>query len=710
MRCILLVDDNPDDRLIIVHELRQSFPDVEIKIAIDAQELSHALSAGGFDLVITDYRLCWTNGLAVLDAVKVTYPDCPVIMFTDSGNEEIAVEGMKSGLSDYVLKSRQRYRLTIAIRESLEKKRLRQQYAQAVDQLSLSEERLRLALMAASMGALDWNLLTGEMVWSEHHERLFGLEIGSFAGTYDAFLACVYPDDRETVEGAIAAACEHRTDYHCEFRVIWPGHDTRWIASRGKFFGNETGQTTRMIGVMWDITERKQIETERLRLLELERAARTAAETNNQIKDEFLATLSHELRSPLSAILGWSKLLRTTQFNETTLTRAIETIERNAQLQTQLIEDLLDVSRIIQGKLKLNVVPVNLITPVEAAIETVRLAADAKSITLRLNPGEGETDTLTNNTTSLATTLTYSVALPFAPVADQLTVLGDPNRLQQIVWNLLSNAIKFTPDGGNVDIYLTLTEDEVASTPDHNAISPASQTPYAEIKVIDTGKGIDPGFLPYVFDSFRQADASTTRDQGGLGLGLAIVRHLVELHGGSVKAESPGKGQGAIFTVRLPLVKNREEKPWVVVKPTQPNPAMVSQSLPLQGLHILVIDDERDSLDFLAFALREQGAQVDAVASVGSALEVIYRSPPDLLVSDIAMPEEDGYSLLEKVKSLRLTLKKPMPAIALTAYARSEDRQRAIAAGFQEHLAKPIEPDVLIATVANLAAQRSLQT
>ncbi|MDZ7991351.1 MAG: AAA family ATPase [Nostoc sp. EfeVER01] len=390
----------------------------------------------------------------------------------------------------------------------------------------------------------------------------------------------------------------------------------------------------------------------RAHLYEAELTARNAAESANRIKDEFLAVLSHELRTPLNPILGWTKLMRTRKLDQATSDRALETIERNAKLQTQLIEDLLDVSRILQGKLNLNFGRINLVSVIEAAIETVRLSAEAKSIQIQasLESGAGE-------------------------------VLGDANRLQQVIWNILSNAIKFTPIGGQVKIKL----EQVGSQ--------------AQVCVTDTGKGIAPEFLPYVFDYFRQADGATTRKFGGLGLGLAIVRHLVELHGGTVQAESLGEAQGATFIVRLPYLQDESKK----IKDAKDNSSLVAdQSSPLSGLEILVVDDDADMREFLPFMLEQYGATVTVVASAIEALTALSQSQPNLIISDIGMPEMDGYMLMRQIRSLEPEQGGTIPAIALTAYAGEMDHQQAIAVGFQQHISKPVDPEELVRAIASL--------
>lgn len=386
----------------------------------------------------------------------------------------------------------------------------------------------------------------------------------------------------------------------------------------------------------------------------------------NHIKDEFLAVLSHELRSPLNPILGWAKLLRTRQFDAATTQQALETIERNAHLQTQLIEDLLDVSRILRGKMLLTVVPVSLVKVIEAALETVHLSAEAKGIEIRT---------------------------VFDPQVGQ--VLGDAGRLQQIVWNLLSNAIKFTTSGGWVEVALTQIHDRrkaVAELPDPSEV--ALSRSFAQITVTDTGKGIDPAFLPYVFEYFRQENGSTTRQFGGLGLGLAIVRHLTELHGGTVHADSPGIGQGATFTVQVPLLESRSEVTPEVGHPTD--------YTTLNQQRILVVDDESDMRDLVTTILQDYGAQVKSVASAVEALSLLAHWRPDLLISDIGMPDCDGYQLLEQVRQLSPEGGGKIPAVALTAYAGAADQELALAAGFNLHLAKPIDPDVLVAALAQL--------
>lgn len=407
-----------------------------------------------------------------------------------------------------------------------------------------------------------------------------------------------------------------------------------------------------------EIAIRIRTEEERAELLVREQAARAEAETANRLKDEFLATVSHELRAPLNAILGWASLLQSGKLDKETIERAVETIERNARAQNKLIDDLLDVSRIITGKLRLDVKPADLASIIELAVESVRPAAEAKGVRLQTELG--------------------LAARPFQ---------ADANRLQQVVWNLASNAVKFTPTGGSVSIQLRCSENE------------------AEISVSDTGIGIPPQFLPFVFDRFRQADSSVTRTHGGLGLGLAIVRHLVEMHGGTVRAESEGEGRGATFTITLqamtPSAEPNEAPPpamdqWNALSDLAPN---------LSGLRVLVVDDQPEVRALVSTILQLGEAEVQTAEGVAEALEILTKWRPDFLISDISMPDSDGYELIRRVRQQEQNGGRRLPALALTARAGAEDRIRALAAGFQMHLPKPVEPDELLVSVASLTGR-----
>jgi PAS domain S-box-containing protein len=412
------------------------------------------------------------------------------------------------------------------------------------------------------------------------------------------------------------------------------------------------GEVVGAVLVFHDATERRQMEERRQHLLVREQGAREEAENANRMKDEFLAMLSHELRTPLSAIAGWAHILREGGLEPAEATRAIEVIDRNARVQGQLISDILDVSRIISGKLRLEKKAVAASAVVAAALDTVRPSAEAKQVRLEaaLDPDVGQ-------------------------------VWADPDRLQQVVWNLLSNAIKFTPEGGVVSIRLARTGSQV------------------EIVVGDSGEGISPEFVPHVFERFRQADSSTTRPHAGLGLGLAIVRHLVEGHGGTVVAESAGKGHGASFTVRLP----RHDSADATTPSGEAAPAEAAPVLSLEHVRVLLVDDDPDSRGMMQTVLSQRGAQVTAAASAAEALACVERETPDVLLSDIGMPGMDGYALIRELRERPEA--RAIPAAALTAYAHADDRDQAIAAGYQLHVAKPIEPAELVAVVASLAGR-----
>ncbi len=400
------------------------------------------------------------------------------------------------------------------------------------------------------------------------------------------------------------------------------------------------------------------------KLLISEQLARAEAEMANRMKDEFLATVSHELRTPLNAIIGWTHMLRIGKLDTEATDRAIDTIDRNAKAQAQLVEDLLDVSRVISGKLQLNIAQVDTASIINAAIDSVQPAATSKEI---------------------------QIEVTLDPAIRHIS--GDAGRLQQIVWNLLSNAIKFTPAKGRVNVSLKRKNSNV------------------QITVSDTGQGIDPAFVPFIFDRFRQADSGTTRNYGGLGLGLSIVRHLVELHGGKVEAHSDGESLGATFTITLPnsIVQSREPSAVSKKRPSRwSDQAQKKAILPasIAGQKILLVDDNGDSLNMLAEVLSERGAIVEIAQSAKDAIEVLDRFPADVVVSDLAMPEDDGYSLIQAIRARETGERKRAQAIALTALVRVEDRARALSAGFNMFLPKPIQPNELVSAIGNLTALR----
>jgi signal transduction histidine kinase/FixJ family two-component response regulator len=463
---------------------------------------------------------------------------------------------------------------------------------------------------------------------------------------------------------------EARKPFEMEYRLRRHDGEYRWILDHGVPRFSPGGVFLGYIGSCIDITEHKRADAEREQLA-WEQAARAAAEAANRSKDEFLAMVSHELRSPLNAVLGYTRMLRSSQVDRNLINKVTAIVERCVKAQLQIIEDLLDSARIVTGKLRIDLGPVDLAPTLEAALEMVRPAAEAKGVTL---------------------------VADYESLLEQ--TLGDPARLQQVVWNLLSNAVKFTPEGGRVELRMEGAADNVLIT------------------VSDTGKGIEPEFLPFVFDRFRQADPSSARRYGGLGLGLSLVKHLVELHGGTITAASEGVGRGATFTVTLPRRQPEFIMPSIpAVAPREARTEdfiWMDHGLSLEGVSALVVDDQEDARELLVQTLSGYGAQVTAASSVAEALAFLSNPPggrrPDVLILDIAMPDEDGYTALKKVRALESAQDATadrIPAIALTACGRSEDRLRALQAGFQMHVAKPVEPAELAVIIASLTTGRA---
>ncbi|WOD40475.1 PAS domain-containing protein [Nodosilinea sp. E11] len=517
---------------------------------------------------------------------------------------------------------------------------------QAEIALRESEERYR--FLAEAMPQMVWMAdRSGVQYWNQRWYDYTGISKDAAVGVGGTQL--VHPEEQERTLELWQQAIDQGKGFEIEQRIRRYDGVYRWFINRGLPVQDSSGEITRWVGTITDVDDKKQLENERARLLDQERVAREAAENANQIKDEFLAILSHELRSPLNPILGWAKLLRTTKLTAAKTEQALETIERNARLQAQLIDDLLDVSRILRGKLVLNHLPTTLNGVIQAALETVYSLVETKGIDLQIQ-------------------------LDSAPVR----VYGDANRLQQVVWNLLSNAVKFTPSGGRVTVQL----DCLGS--------------WAHIRVSDTGKGIDLDFLPHVFDRFRQADSTTTRDFGGLGLGLAIAHQIVELHHGTIQVESPGEGQGATFTVRLPVTST------AVASLKQGTHS--THITDLHNVHVMVVEDNGDSRHLITATLQQFGAKVTALPSANDAIAALSHIQPDILVSDIGMPGMDGYMLMQKVRAMGHTHQ--IPAIALTSYTTATDQEKMILAGFQKHLPKPMDLAQLVEAVSSLVHPR----
>jgi PAS domain S-box-containing protein len=529
------------------------------------------------------------------------------------------------------------------------------QQKRAEEALRLSTERFR--LMADSAPVLIW---IADHTKARNWFNRSWLEFTGRSTEEDAgfgWTQNIHEDDLASCLQQYGEGFDSRKAFRSEYRIRGADGHARWIIEHANpLFEGPGGSFSGYIGSCVDITESKQLQAEREETLKAERAAREEAERVGRLKDEFLATVSHELRTPLNAILGWATLLRRLQPGSEDHQRGLETIERNARVQGQIIADLLDMSRIISGKVQLDVQSIDLNDVINAALDAVKLSIEARKLRLRV-------------------TLDARAG----------RVRGDPGRLQQVFWNLLTNAVKFTPSGGHIDVVMERVNSHV------------------EVSVEDSGIGIKPEFLAFVFDRFRQADSSTTRRHGGLGLGLSIVKHLVELHGGSVRVKSAGEGQGATFVVALPISVLRTEDVGLIERPAFSDVDVSTIELPsLKGVRALVVDDQADARILICRLIEEHGGQCIVAESGALALTILQQEDVNILISDIGMPEFDGYELIRKIRTMHSSTIRNLPAIALTAYARTDDRQRALLAGFQMHVSKPVEPRELIAGIASL--------
>lgn len=575
-----------------------------------------------------------------------------VILLERPLNAETIISAGRSALRSRARQYNARHHLEEQARFSHEIERLHHLERQARLQALDATEALSLALDAAELGTFHCPVPFGEIVWNSTCKMHFWLPPDAQVD-FDLFYSLIHPDDRERTRASIRDALELRTPYDVEYRTLSPSGQTRWLRAKGRAYFDGNGAPTRFDGITIDISRQKELELARASLFAAERQAREQAEHASRVKDEFLATLSHELRTPLSAILGWVYVLKKRgPKSEADLSKATDTIERNARAQSLLIDELLDMSRIIAGNVSLDLQPVVIGDIVETVIGSLQPAAQAKSI-----------------------------GIEFTRASGVGSIAGDGHRLQQIAVNLLTNAIKFTDPGGLVRVDLKTENDEVVLT------------------VADDGRGISADFLPLVFERFRQADGSATRSHGGLGLGLSIVRDLVELHGGAVQVKSEGLGRGSTFTVRLLARAAIPRTEAATGAPENSAPTDVSAS-GLEGVRILLVDDEADGREMLARILTDSGAITTLAASAEEALAESQRGRHDLLISDIGMPKQDGYELLRRLRLLGHA----MPAIALTAFAQSEDRQRALAAGYAVHMSKPVEPPELFSAIRQLRA------
>ena len=643
MLYILLLEDDSADSELIRATLKNGGINCQLKQVANRTDFLAELQNENLDLILSDYSLPQFDGISALKIAQETRPDVPFILVSGVLGEERAIEALKDGATDYVLKQRLE-RLLPSVQRALRESQERHELKRAEESLRQTDDMLRAVVDASPVAIITLSLDFMVLTWNKTAEEIYGwkaLEI------LHQPLPVIPEDYKDAFNGCVERVLQKQTLKNLEFRHLRKDGSLVDINVSLAPIHNSDGSSCCFMMTAVDITLSKQREAERRVLLEREQKARADAENASRIKDEFLAIVSHELRTPLNAILGWTKLIISGRIKSERFEQALEVIDRNATLQAQLIEDLLDISRIIRGKLHLELTSVDIASVIRETVETLDLAAEAKSISLELN--------LASNVTN---------------------IVGDSNRLSQILWNLLSNAIKFTPSEGSIEINLK----EINST--------------VQIQVSDTGIGINSEFLPSIFEYFRQVDGSTTRAKGGLGLGLAISRNLVEAHGGTILAESPGEGQGTTFTVNFPIKSKLVDSETI--------PRSQDSDKQLHGIKALIVDDEPDARELLAFILEEQGAEVELAASAKEALRKVGTFVPDILLSDIGMPEEDGLSLLQKVRKLPINRGGAVSAIAVTAFATREDCQKCLDAGFQKHLPKPLDADELISTVVNL--------
>jgi len=669
---ILLVDDQPAKLLsygTILAELGEN-----LFTASSANEALDLLLKKEFAVVLVDVCMPELDGfeLAALIRAHPRFQKTAIILVSSLMVEDVhRLKGYTSGAVDYVSVPiiPEILRAKVAVFADLYRKtdllqRMNQELEQRVAErtaeietaaarLRQSEERLRLALSSSGIRAWIWDVVEQKIDW-EMPAGQTGVDSQSIA----EFLSLVHPDDRSTVQAAYDRALAGAGNYEAEFRSIETADAESWLAL-GTVIHDSSGNPISIAGININITARKRTEDEKAALLKTTEEARRELEKAHRVKDEFLAVLSHELRTPLNAITGWAYMLRAGGLDPETQAKAVETINRNAFLQARLISDILDVSRIVSGKLHLEFGRLDLGSVIRAALDTIRPAAEAKNIHIH------------------------------AVFSDEIApIWGDAARLQQVVWNLLTNAVKFAPTDGHVQV----------RTEKRGSV--------VELTVQDDGPGIEADFLPHIFERFRQGDSSSTRAHHGLGLGLAIVRHLVEMHDGGVRAKNREDGTGAVFKVVLPATAPQAE-PLVsgrassaVILPDE----HIQPVRSLNGLHVLVVDDEADSREVVALVFQQCGAEVTAVGSANEAFNVIKREPVSVLVADIEMPGEDGYSLVRRIRALPSDQGGQTPAIALTAYAGSKDRAKILKAGFQMHVPKPIHAGDLTEAVSAVVA------
>jgi PAS domain S-box-containing protein len=630
------------------------------------EQLSEELRKGAGAVVMTEEAIASQAVSSVLTVLRdqPEWSDVPLVILVKGGVQSPrADEVLKTLTNVTVLERPAPLRSVLSAVQAAVRGRKRQYQLRAqLHAVQQAEARARelqaeleSAINASDLGTFYCEIPLGKVLWNDRCKAHFFVRPEQEIDM-DLFYALLHPDDRERARQAIHASVFENKIYDIEYRVVSPEGRVRWIRASGRTTYDQQNRPTRFDGTTQDITQRKQLEEERTTLLGSERAARMEAERANRLKDEFLATLSHELRTPLNAISGWTELLKQDPGDVMTVKEGMGAIERNVRAQTQLIEDLLDMSRITSGKVRLEIRSINLSDVAAAAIETVAPAAQGKGVKI-------------------------------VPIMDKKSALisGDPVRLQQVIWNLLSNAVKFTPKGGTVQVVLEQVESSV------------------QLSVIDTGEGIPLEFLPHIFERFSQADGSPSRRHGGLGLGLSIVKTLTEMHGGKVSAHSAGKGKGSTFRLNFPVrTTTYAESRRVSPHSSDQNPSVQHVGLPkLDGARVLVVDDEPDARQILRRLILGSGGVPELASSAQEAEGLIPVFHPQVIVSDIGMPGTDGYAFMREIRKRGITT----PAVALTAFARAEDRIRSIQAGYQFHLSKPIEPAELMTVVASLSGR-----
>lgn len=637
---------------------------LESTVCLSMPEVIAGIAGGAGALLLTEEALTADGAEQLIARLQVQedWSDLPVVVMIKGGTESPRAAGMLRLLTNVTVLERPApiRSMLSAVQAAVRARRRQYQIRDHMGAVRRAEalaqklqQQLEAALRASDVGTFYVDLPPRELVCDERCRRHLSLSTSGPVAFQDA-LDAVHPDDRESFRQAAGAAITGQGQLEAEFRIAPAATPiTRWIQVHGRVMRSPGAGTARFVGTTQDTTPRRKMQDERVELLHKEQQARHQAERANRLKDEFLATLSHELRTPLNAISGWAELLKEAPDDVDAVREAATAIQRNVNVQAELIEDLLDVSRIISGKVRLDRRPLQLAEVVQAAIETTRPVARAKGVQLETR---------------------LDLNLPM--------MTGDPARLQQMVWNLLSNAVKFTGADGTITVNLQA----VAG--------------HALITVSDTGEGIDAEFLPHLFERFSQADGSPSRRHGGLGLGLSIVKGLTKMHGGRVWATSKGKGEGSTFHLKLPLSPYGPKQP--VGAPEVPTTLEREElSDRLKGLRVLVVDDQADAREVLQRLLQRRGAVPLVAGSAEEAWLMAERDEPQVIVSDIGMPDRDGYEFLRQLRRRNVQI----PAIALTAFARKEDADRAYSAGYQAHLAKPVDSDKLLTLLVQLAGE-----